>query len=348
MQPAAPQHDRAASGGLHTPGLGVGLVERPRRWTPGRILVQVIGFSIGVGLLLWCVSRAFAPANRAELAKLESAPVSLIAALLGLAMLSAVLNGVAFWATARPVHRLRVADVIAVNAIASFLAFLPFKLSLLVRVFIHRRRDGMIYKDIVAWLAAFVAFSMASLLPMIAATLIRGKIDAVWALMAGAGIVACNAAGVWLGRIASRLKWLAALSMGSWRVSRHPAPAAWTAAMKIADTAVHAARFAVVASIFEQTLAPADAALYSMIFFLIGTASPVGMLGMREGGVTLLAGAEARDQVARFALTISATEAVALAAISLLAVAWLGPRSLLRMLAPPAPPAGAAPARRAA
>ena len=316
-------------GGLRTPQDPMGLIERPRRWTPARIAVQVVGAAIGLGLLVWCLSLAFSDANRAELAKLERAPTGLVAALGGLALLSVALNGAAFWVTARPVARLRLGDTVAVNAVASFLAFLPFKLSLLARVVIHRRRDGMAYRDLVAWLAAFVALSLATLAPMIAATLWRGKIDGVWALAAGAGIVVCNAAGVALGRVSSRVRWLAALSMGSWRVVRDARAVTACAVLKTADAAVQAARFAVVAAIFERALSPADSALYSMVYFLIGTASPVGMLGMREGGVTLLADAGSRDEIARYALTISATEAVALGALAVAALLWLGPRSLL-------------------
>lgn len=339
-----PARDRASASpdtgaGLHSPTGALGMIERPRRWTPARLIVQALGFTLGIALLLWCVSLAFSDANREELAKLARAPARLVAALLGLAALSAVFNAAAFWTAARPVHRLPFAGCLAVNFVASFLAFLPFKLSLLARVALHRRGDGMAYKDIVAWLAAFMAMSLATLLPLLAATVWRGRFDVLWALAAAGGVVACNALGVLLGRLAERRRWLATLSMGSWRVVRHPGAVAACAAWKLADTAVHAARFAVVAAIFEKPLSLTDAALYSQAYFLIGSASPVGMLGMREGGVTLLAGPDARDEIARFALTISAAEAAALGVCAIAALLWLGPRSLLRGRTPrPASP----------
>ena len=53
-----------------------------------------------------------------------------------------------------PVQRLRTLDVVAVNAIATLLNYLPFKLSVISRIVIHNRRDGVPLGKIVGWLAA--------------------------------------------------------------------------------------------------------------------------------------------------------------------------------------------------
>lgn len=304
-----------------------------------RVLIQIVGFAIGLALLFWCVSLAFSSDTRAELERLRDADAALIAALFLLTAVSAAINGVSFWITSRPVHRLRLADVIAVNAIASFLAYLPFKLGALVRIAIHRKRDRMFYRDLIAWLAAFSALSLATFIPLILATIVRPRIDAVWAILALAGISTCLAIGVTLSRLAERTPWLATLSLGAWRVARHPGVASALAVTKVADIAVHAARFAIAAHIFGAPLPAARATLCALTYFLIGSVSPVGMLGLREAGIVLLPADVSQDAMARLVLTLSAIEAIALATLAPIALLWLGPRSVLAGRGGPLTPA---------
>ncbi len=338
---AITDHESSAAKGLQTPHGPLGLLERPRRLTPLRLTAQILGFAIGIALLVWCVSLAFSPDTRAELQRLRDADAELIAALFILTAVSAAINGLAFWITSRPVHRLRLADVIAVNTLASFLAYLPFKLGALVRVAIHRRRDHMPFRDLLAWLAAFSALSLATFLPLILVTLLRPRIDAIWGALAAIAIIACIAIGVALSRLAQRTPWLAKLSLGAWRVTRHPAVCSALAITKVADIAVHAARFAIAAHIFGAPLPAARAALCALAYFLIGSVSPVGMLGLREAGIVLLPADFSAETMARLVLTLSAIEAIALASLAPITVLWLGPRSLIAgrhaPLTPPKP-----------
>ncbi|MGD9693339.1 MAG: lysylphosphatidylglycerol synthase domain-containing protein [Phycisphaerales bacterium] len=324
---------------LHAPEGPLALLERPRRFTPLRLLIQILGFALGLALLAWCASLAFSPDTRAELQRLRDADASLIASLFLLTVLSAAINGFAFWITSRPLHPLRLPDVVAVNTLASFLAYLPFKLGALVRVAIHRKRDHMLFRDLIAWLAAFSALSLATFLPLIAATLIHPNIDLLWALLALLGIAICLTLGVLLSRRARTTPWLARLSLGAWRIAQHPRTAAALSLAKVADIAVHAARFAIAAHIFGAPLPAARAALYAIAYFLIGSVSPVGMLGLREAGIVFLPADVSAETMARLVLTLSAIEALALGALAPLTILYLGPRSLLsRRPSPTTPP----------
>src|SRR5690606_21428503 len=114
-----------------------------------------IGFLVGLALLGWCVSIALSPENREQLDRLADAGWRPIALLVVLSGLSLALNGAIFWLVLLPARRLRAADVIATNALATFLAYLPFKISLIVRALIHQRRDRVPLVLLGAWMSAF-------------------------------------------------------------------------------------------------------------------------------------------------------------------------------------------------
>lgn len=297
-----------------------------------RAVVQALGFLVGIVLLAWCASVAFGGPREAELRRLLHAPAWQVGALLALAALSAAINGVGFWSVLRPLHRLRLADVVAVNFVSSFLAFLPFKLGAVFRVGVHHKRDGVPMRDIIAWLAAFAALSLATLLPMAGAMLWRKQPDLVWVLASLAGAAACIGLGVVLARLTRTNKWLRHASLGSWRIVGSPWPGVWCGACKALDTFVHAARFLLAAYIFGIGLPPDRALVYAAMYYLLGAASPAGMLGVREAGIVILGLGEQREQLAQLVLTLSATEALTYAATCLPALAWLRRAPLPRVM----------------
>lgn len=324
------------STGLHTPEGPLGLLESPRRLTPLRIAVQVVGAIVSIGLLIWCVSIATRDLGREEVEQLRSAGAGPVAALLALAGASVVLNGLAFWVTLLPLRRLSMIDMVAVNAVATFLAYLPFKLGALARVLIHHRRDHVPFRELIPWLAGYSALSLATLLPLVLVSAILPRIDAVWAVAACVGVLACNGAGIVLGRLSERWSWLARLSLGSWRIVREPAAAASCAGVKLADVAVHAMRFGVGAAVLGESLPPDRAILFALLYFLLGVLSPTGTFGLREGGVVLGGGAlfamdeQSRAILARIVLVVSATDAIALFVLAPLGGARLRLDRLLR------------------
>lgn len=295
---------------------------RPRR-RAHRLALQALGFVVGVALLAWCANEAFAGPRREELRRLLAAPLWQPGALIGLAVVSAAINGAAFWGVLRPLRRLRLSDVVAVNFIASFLAFLPFKLGAVFRIGAHHRRDGVPMRDIVAWLGAFAALSVATLAPMLLALFWRREIDLWWSVATLLGAGAAIGAGMLLARLARTHAWLRHASLGSYRIVDRPGPGVWCAGCKLFDTGVHAARFLLAAYIFGIGLPPDRAMIYAALYYLLGSASPAGMLGVREAGIVLLGLGEQRQQLAQLVITLSATEALAYAATCLPALAWL-------------------------
>ncbi|VAX41234.1 hypothetical protein MNBD_PLANCTO03-956, partial [hydrothermal vent metagenome] len=155
----------------------------PTRSTTGRVLrllFQGAGFVIGLALLGWCVRVALSPENREQLAKLSEASLGQVAALLGLSATTLLLNGVFFWITLRPVKRVPLVDHVAINALCTFLAFLPFKIGALTRVAINNRRDGVPILTIGAWYGCMFAVMLAAYLPAMGASMWRGGVDGLW------------------------------------------------------------------------------------------------------------------------------------------------------------------------
>ncbi len=328
----------------------------PKRDRPViRAAVQVIGFLLGIAALGWCITRALQPENREQFARLGEAPASALLAILALTAVSIVLNGLIFWATLLPIRRLRAPDVVAVNAIATFLAYLPFKLGAVVRVLIHNRRDHVPLATIAAWFASVAAVIVAALVPPALASVWRGRMDALWYGAGLGGIVVLGVSLIAVARwfrgerglermhsILDPLRLRAAQRFLQSRVWTHlhdaftilssPGVVAGTIGLRLADTAVQAGRFLIAASILGQPLAVEQAVLVSVTFFLIGVVSPTGMLGFREAGAAGLAGVLAfatSEQFAPVALVVGGAEAIVNLAGAAVGLAWLRPDRLL-------------------
>lgn len=329
---------------------------RGRGRSIARAAVQVVGFLAGLAALAWCVQQALEPRNREQIAKLSEAPAWSLAAILGLTAASIALNGIIFWATLRPVRRLRPADVLAVNALATFLAYLPFKLSAITRVLIHNRRDGVPLAIIGAWFGSVGLVLIVAMVPSALAGLWRNGIDAWWFLLGpggtavlGIGMIAMSRtfrgeAGVTRmeavlravglgagGRLLRSRFWLHLHE--AFTILSSPGAVAGTIALRLVDTGVQAARFVIAAQILGQPLAIEQAVLLAVTFFLIGVVSPTGMLGFREAGAAGMAGVLAfatSEEFAAVALTVGAAEAIVNLAGAALGLAWLRPDRLLR------------------
>jgi hypothetical protein len=114
-------------------------------------------------------------------------------------------------------------------------------------------------------------------------------------------------------------------------------------ANRLVDTGVQAMRFVVAARIFGVELTLQQALLVSLLYFIVGVASPSGLVGLREGGAAVLAGQllqkaglsseQGRSMFSAVALLVSATEAIAYLAGGALGLAWLRPDRLIRLRA---------------
>ena len=325
-------------------------------------IVQVVGFVGALVLLGWCVAKALSPENREQLAKLSEASAGQIVGLLGLSVLTVTINGLIFWIIIRPVKRIPAADVIGTNALATFLAYLPFKLSVVSRFVVHNRRDGVPVLTIGAWLAACGGMFVATLGPVLAVSLWRRGIDAWWWSGSVAGVVASTGAVLAVARAFRGDEGLARLhritdpmKIGlvnrALRTERFrqvhdgfamlscPWAVFGAAGLRVLDVTVVSARFLIAAAVLGVGLSWQDAGLMGATYFIIGVVSPVGSLGTREGGTLALAsavgiaaaqGTEAGGVLAVVILFVSGTESVVLIAGAGFAVAWLRADRLLR------------------
>ncbi len=329
------------------------------------MILHTAGFVVGLGLLGWCVSLAFAPANREQLARLSEAPAQLVAIVLTLSLVTLVLNGTAFWLALLPSRRLPLVDVVATNAIATFLNYLPFKLSVLSRVVIHNRKDRVPLAMIAAWLGAVGIVLLGAVGPLVVAGLWLRRVDWTWA-----GVVAVLAA-LSFGAIVilskvfrgegglGRLERIAAragmsvfarpLRSRRWGgihagFSMLACPKSVGAAyiVRMVDIGVQATRFGAAAAILGVAMPWEDAILLASTYFIVGVISPTGMLGTREGGVLGLAavlGLQGKDGIVTVALLVTATEAAVNLAAAGIGGVMLRPDRLLRRAAVSDPPA---------
>jgi len=321
-----------------------------------RLVVQVVGFLIGIALLGWCVRLALSAENREALQELTNAPPGSLMALLGLSVVGVVANGLIFWGSLMPVRQLRALDVIGVNALATFLANLPFKIGLLARIAIHNRRDGVPMAMIFGWFGAVTASLVLVSSSLFAVGALRGVLGewtiaaALLLLVVQAGVMVAiakrlsgDAGHRRLSRVLGRLGGKRALRLTRSQVVRELhmgldmlASARWVAfvvAFRVVDFASQAWRWVVAGELVDKDISATDGILIAGGHFLAGALSPVGMLGFREGaamGTAELLGLESRE-FAPIALLTAGSELVVVIAASGLAIAWL---RLDRMLRP--------------
>ncbi len=330
----------ATSDGLHAPGGALGALEPPRRWSPARMAMQLIGGLLALGLLGWALSLALSDDNRASLENLSSAEPWRIISLFALSALAVVLSGLMFWVVIRPERPVPLASVMGANAIAMGLGLVPLKLGMVARVLIHHRRDGVPFKDIVAWVAAMAALSVAILGPLALACLWRGDIDPLWWLVGVGGALAASAAGVAVGGASASRPWLARMSLGSWRLVRHPVGVGTHAALRLTDLGLLGLRFWLAATMAGVAMSPGHAMLYAVVYVTMVVGGPVGRVGFAEmavAGVAAAVGQKPSD-LALVAITVTAVEALTSLGAAAIACFWIRPDRLMarRVSAPSA------------
>lgn len=313
------------------------------------IALNLLGFALGLALLWWCGARALSPENSEQLKKLATAPWWQAGSLVALSALSAVFNAMAFHASILPVRRLPLADVLSVNFIASLGNYLPFKLGLVFRMLTHNRRNGVPLLTIAAWMGAMGVVMLCVLGPVLLAGVWRGRVDALWWAASAGGIVLLCAAVIGVARFAGtgdgwalverlwrglpmprRLRESAMLERihEGTRMLGSPGAVAGVVAWRLADLSTQAARFLVAAAIVGRAVRWDESLLAGSAYYLIGSVSPAGQLGLREAGTAGLIGKVLGgvdfDAFSLIVLMVTAAELVALmlgAAVSLVFLA---------------------------
>ncbi len=328
-------------------------IPKTRRSIP-MLMIQVVGFAGSIAVLGWAVSVALQDENREQLAKLSQATPGELMMLMSLASISVAFNGLLFWVVMNPVHKLRPTDVIAVNAISTLLAYLPFKLSIVSRFVIHNRRDKIPILSIGAWIVAVTFLMLAVFGPITIASLWQREINAIWWIVSGIGILGSTLVGSLIarqleGEIGTRrvarllgekitsTEHYAKVHVGFEMLANTRAALAGNL-FRVLDILTFALRFYVAARVLDLPISGSDSLLLGATYFLIGMASPVGMLGTREAGTIAIASmvgissaaiaedATGQTPIIIAVLFVTAIESVVNLACAAFGLAWLKAR----------------------
>ncbi|NOG52942.1 MAG: hypothetical protein HND57_01200 [Planctomycetes bacterium] len=293
--------------------------DSPKRLTPARVTVQIIGFAIGLAVLIWCINNARRSGN---LEVLNSAGWRDVLPLIGCTCISFIANGAIFWALIRPVQSLGLIDLQLVNCVVNLLNYAPVRLGLITRLAYHRRVDGLSYLMLVAWYAAFALLYFVMLGCLIAASVLRPQFDVIWCgIFFGLLIIA--GAAVWYVSqhhlITSRLR-------GADRLLAYPMTMALAMGLRLIDVAAYVGRLHYSFELLETKISLHDTITLALIS-MVGNLSPVGALGIREGAVAYfgptLTSPDLADQVNAAILIDRAAEAVVFVPLGLIAVCWM-------------------------
>jgi hypothetical protein len=298
-----PQHHDASSSAARA-------IDPARRPSARAIALQILGFALSVALVVWAVRLAMSKGDAEQLAKLASPPTVPLLVLLGATLASISVNGLIFATLVRPIRKLPAGELIAVNAIATFLSVLPFKLGLLARVVIHTRRDNLPLRDIVSWFASVAGVTLAVLLPLTAITLWRQQADAIWAL-SGLLLVPASCVIVVVGaRFVRSTPKLKPLALGADRILTQRSAVARAGVLRAIDTALLATRFAAAAAIIGVSLDADSAVVLGSTYFLVSVLAPTGATGFQLGGTITIAAWEALpvETAAILALAVAISE----------------------------------------
>lgn len=326
---------------------------RSRMSTP-MIALQVVGGLVGIALLIWCVTLLLTPKNRDAISHLSNAPKELVLALLGLSLIVVLVGGETFRQVLMPVQRLPLARMHATNAIAGLLALVPFKLSIVFRVLVHNRRDGVNLLTIGAWFTGVSLVILSVLAPVILASWWRGRADAWWLGASLLGILLSASTMLALARwISSERGW--AFAKRVWialplprvikhstlldrvheglRMLSHPRTLATCVLLRATDLACQAGRVYIAARLVGLDIPMDQAALAGSVYFLVGAISPAGQAGTREGVtaaiVAALLPAMTIETLALIVLPISASELLVLLTLSIIGMPLVRPDKLL-------------------
>lgn len=312
--------------------------------------VQIFGFAVCVAIAVWVVRVATTGEQGAALSQLREISLGRVGLLLGLSVSTLVLNGVLFWIAAQPArwsNKVTLLGVFATNAVATMLAYLPFKLSAAARMAIHHRRDGLSLTQMVAWFACFFAAMGGTIGPLAVASVWRGELDEVWLLAAGSGVAFCFVVSVVVARVLGAKqghRWLARVcEAGPWkrvltseRVEQlHEAfvmvgCARWLAVaygVRVVDLLVQSARFDAAATAIGQPMGLGSSVVAAAGYYGMLVASPFGALGAREAGAVGAGSmlAEGAGSLAATTLVVTGAEAATLLTLGVAAMVWIGP-----------------------
>ncbi len=255
--------------------------------SPGKLVLQLLGFAVGVALLVWIIHGAIEQGKGEEINAwdhLRGADPLLVIAMLACTLISAVINGSTFWITVRPMKRLRFWDLQCLNLVGNMLNYAPVRLGAIARVLYHMHVDRMGLLQIGGWFA-FIGYMLAlGAGSCLLATIIHDSVDWIWgALVLGQMI---------LGGLILRVV------VGNQLITRHgrgidriiaDGRAVWGAiGLRLLDLSAYTGRMAIALAILQIEL-PVSHIVVLAIVALASSLIPFGRLGFREFCVAITA-----------------------------------------------------------
>jgi len=251
-----------------------------RMLSPARLAMQIVGFAGGTALIGWCAWKAFSSADWQVLREASPAPIALI---IGCSFVSLLLNGAIFWAGGRPLARLGLMEMEAVNAMASVLNYAPVRLGAIARVAYALRVSRMRIPAAAAWFVwvtagvgiwAVAGASVAWLFP-----------ETPWFIAASWLVV--GLLGFWIAAILTR-RLLGARSESLRLLATDPASLWGAASLRFLEQAMWIGRMHAAVLILDLPIDLADSIVLALVGILVSL-NPLGRFGYREVAVAWLA-----------------------------------------------------------
>jgi hypothetical protein len=301
--------------------------------TPLKIAVQALGGVVCVALLIWAGRLAFSAENQDALAKLRDAAPGLVGLLFAISIAAIVADGLIFWLTLRPLRREKglrtppVLEIVAVNAIATFLNPLPFKLGMLARASLHMRLHAVSLREMISWLAGFAGVTLLAMGALIVAGQVRPEMDARMLAITLAIVMIGGGVMMLLGRLAQGNLTLQRLSLGAWPIAADRWAVFGTCVLRLSHVGLAGARFLVLAQILGLALTLGQGVRLGTSYIVVQATAPTGTLGVAEAITSKIGQALGLkiEEVALMVLLTTAAQTLTAGLISILALAWLRP-----------------------
>lgn len=300
--------------------------ETPRLLTPRRIMIQIAGWVIGLGLLALIIHGAAGK----DWSKITHADPRLIAGLLGCTVVSSILNGTTFWITIQPLRPVRWRDMQLLNIVANMLNYAPVRLGAVARIMYALRVDRLHLLEVGAWFAMISYVLFLGVSACLLATFVRKDIDWIWlAIVAGQMIVGGAIARFMAGNpLMAPL--LARHGRGIDQMVIHRQGLWGAIVLRLLDLSAYCGRMVAALAILDIHLPASDVVKLALVAFA-ASLMPIGKVGFREFCVAAVA-ANMQATVGntaiwdQLALLESAGEALVFIPLGAVALLWFRKR----------------------
>lgn len=311
--------------------------------TPAKIVVQALGGMLCLALLVWAGRLAFSPENQDAIARLRQASPGPLLMLFAVSIGAIVVDGLIFWLTLRPLRRAKqmavpsALEVVGVNAIATFLNPLPFKLGMLARATLHMRLHAVTIREMIAWLAGFAGLTLLAMVALVLAAQRRPAVDAGTLALALAIVLAGGTGVLVVGRLARTRPTLQKLSLGAWPMAGDGLAVLGSCLLRLSHVLLAAARLVVIGQILALPMSLPQGVKLGTSYTIVQAAAPTGTLGVAEA-ITSKHGEALGlkiEEVALMVLLTTAAQTLTAGGLSVLALAWLRPWQRRTRVPPP-------------